>query len=105
MDTAGLIGCAHANKIGGHVRNHKVELSTFQGILESPKHGLFPEIPANDRNSRYRRDFQKIDRDHATGPPDALDERLRPTARRSAEIDDGIAGMHQPVPLQELEQL
>src|SRR6266849_5641292 len=105
MDTAGLIGRAHAAKIGGNVGNYKVELFPIQNTFEASVRRLFPEIHANDRNSRYRCDFQKIDCDGAAGPPDTLGKHLRPAARCGTEIDDGIAGTREPVPLQELEQL
>src|SRR4029077_8857038 len=69
------------------------------------EHRFIPEITADRGDPRYRNNFKQIHGDDATGPPDALDEGLRPAARRGAEIDDGIAGMCEPVPLQEFEQL
>src|SRR5256885_3364237 len=105
MDAAGLVRGAHAAYVGGHVGDYKVDFSPSQGFFEPPQHGLFAEISTDDHDSRHRRHFQQIDRDDASGPPDALDEHLRPTSRRGAKIDDGIAGTHQPVELQEFEQL
>src|SRR5882762_9997305 len=105
MDAAGLVRRAHAAYVGGHIGDYKVDFPPCQGFFEPPQHGLFAEISLDDHNSRHRRYFQQIDRDDASGPPDALDEHLRPTSGRGAKIDDGIAGTHQTVRLQELEQL
>src|SRR6266704_3388030 len=105
MDAAGLVGRAHPAQIGGHVRNYKVEPSPLQGGLDPFEHFLVAEISADDSNPGYRRNFQKIDRDDASGPPDALRDRLRPSPRRSPEIDHGVPGMRELVPLRDFDQL
>src|SRR5882762_4662865 len=105
MDAAGLVRRAHAAYVGGHVGDYKVDFSPSQGFFESPRHGLFAEISLDDRDSRYRRHLQQIDGEHAPGPRDTLSKHLRPAARCGTEVDDGIAGTREPVPLQELEQL
>src|SRR6266581_1571166 len=53
----------------------------------------------------YRRNFQKIDRDDASGPPDALRKRLRPAPGRGPEIDHVVPGTRELVPLRDLDQL
>src|SRR6266702_2701258 len=105
MDAAGLVGRAHPAQIGGHVRHYKVEPSPLQGGLDPFEHFLVAEISADDSNPGYRRNFQKIDRDDASGPPDALRDRLRPSPRRSPEIDHGVPGMRELVPLRDFDQL
>src|SRR2546430_12858061 len=88
MDAAGLVRGAHAAYVGGHVGDYKVDFSPSQGFFEPPQHGLFAEISPDDHDSLHRRHFQQIDRDDASGAPDALDEHLRPTSRRGAKIED-----------------
>src|SRR5712691_1149278 len=105
MDAAGLVGCSHPAQIGGHVRNYKVEPSPLQGGLDPFEHFRVAEISADDGNPGYRRNFQKIDRDDAYGPPDALRERLRPSPGRGPEIDHGVPGTRELVPLRDLDQL
>src|SRR6266705_291561 len=105
MDAAGLVGRAHPAQIGGHVRNYKVEPSPLQGGLDPFEHFLVAEIPADDSNPGYRRNFQKIDRDDASGPPDALRERVRPAPGRGPEIDHVVPGTRELVPLRDLDQL
>src|SRR5712692_809891 len=72
MDAAGLIGRSHPAQLGGHARHYKVEPSPLQGGLDPFEHSLVAEISVDDRNPGYRRNFQKIDRDDACGPPYAL---------------------------------
>src|SRR2546422_585113 len=105
MDTAGLIGRAHAAKIGGHVGNYKVELVPIQNTFEASVRRLFPEISADDRNSRYRRNFQKIDCNDASGPPDAFRKGLCPAPWRGAEIDHMVPLTREPVPFRDFDQL
>src|SRR5712691_6716977 len=105
MDAAGLVGRAHPAQIGGHVRNYKVEVSPLQGGLDPFEHFLVRKIPADDGDPGYRRNFQKIDRDYASGPPDALRKRLRPSPGRGPEIDHVVPGTHELVPLRDLDQL
>src|SRR6266567_3974262 len=105
MDAAGLVGRAHPAQIGGHVRNYKVEPSPLQGGLDPFEHFLVAEISADDSNPGYRRNFQKIDRDDASGPPDALGEDLRPASGCGAEIDDGVPGTRESVAFRDFDQL
>src|SRR6266571_3052496 len=105
MDAAGLIGRAHPAQIGGHVRNYKVEPSPLQGGLDPFEHPLVPKIPADYPNPRYRRNFQKIDRDDASGPLDTLGEDLRPASGCGAEIDNGIPWTRESVAFRDFDQL
>src|SRR6266571_5075527 len=104
-DAAGLVGRAHPAQIGGHVRNYKVEPSPAQGSLDPFEHRLVAEIPADATNPGYRRDLQKIHRDHAPGSPDALGKRLRPAPGRGPEIDNSVPGTRESVAFRDFHQL
>jgi len=88
----------------GPCRRLQGRFFALPGLFESPRHGLFAEISLDDRDSRYRRHLSRSTAntrpDRATRSASTCD-----SARCGTEVDDGIAGTREPVPLQELEQL
>ena len=97
-----MVGIGVPRRIGRHVRQHQIGFPAHQP-RQAPRHRVIHEIPLHDGRARDRIDREQVDADHLRGP--ALDQNLRPAARRGAKVDAAQPAADEMETLIQLDQL